>query len=195
MKFRERDGVCISYEVRGIPGSEQFPYIDDVGTLKEAVAIARTYPDVYQDGSATHIVRRYSKKYPDAHQFHHSSGPTHRWRVDTYGQLQLIEAYRREWPCTRLGVIAYAEKLPAMPNSATTLRGQLLDLASIANRIGLKDAGRALVEHAYGRRCLPDFGRKEEGGCQIAQEQTKQEHNETADKPVWRRIVDKVLQG
>lgn len=58
MRFRERDGVCVQYEVRGIQGSEAFPYVNDLPSLKEAVAIARRYPGVYRDGSATHVLRR-----------------------------------------------------------------------------------------------------------------------------------------
>lgn len=66
MRFRERDGVCVQYEVRGIQGSEAFPYVNDLPSLKEAVAIARRYPGVYRDGSATHVLRRYSKRLPGA---------------------------------------------------------------------------------------------------------------------------------
>lgn len=161
MRFRERDGVCIEYEVRGIPGSERYPYLNHIPTLKEAVAIAHTYPGVYGDGAATHVIRRYSKKYPEGHEFHHTSHLTHRWRVDSEGRIQLIVYYRRAVrgeTLRRQSSQDYIAALPEMPNRATTLRGELVDLAAIAERIGLHDASRALRNHAYGRQRLPDFG-------------------------------------
>lgn len=163
MVFRERAGVCIEYEVRGIPDSEQYPYRNHIPTLKEAVAIACTYPGVYGDGAATHVVRRYSKKHPEGHEFDHSSGLTHRWRVDAEGRIQLVMYYRRDWhragqPARRMVLQGYKEALPIMPNRATTLLGELLDLASVAEQIGLHDASRALISHSYGRKRLPDFG-------------------------------------
>jgi len=158
MKFRERDGVCVTYQVRGIPGSEQFPYVDDIPSLKEAVTIARTYPGVYGDGAATHVLRSFAKKYPDGHKFHHWSGLTHRWRVDQAGQLQLIVAYSRfEQPSLRRCPQEYAVGLALMPIRATTLQGELVDLALVAKSIGLHKAAAALTDHVYGRNSLPNF--------------------------------------
>lgn len=198
MVFRERDGVCIEYEVRGIPGSEKYPYIDHLRTLKEAVAIARTYPEVYADGAATHVVRMYSKRCPNGHKFHHSSGPTHRWRVDSEGLLQLIAYYQHGWRCgkpsCRQDLQAYKAGLPVMPNRATTLRGELLDLASIAERIGLPNASRALVEHSYGRQFLPRFEQKDQGKIEVdSQESTTTSTQAISTHPIWRRIVAKAF--
>ena len=197
MVFRERDGVCIEYEVRGIPGSEQFPYLDHISRLKEAVAIARSYPGIYGDGAATHVVRRYSKKYPEGHQFHHCSGLTHRWRVDAEGQIQLIVYYRSGWrrgqPSRRLDLQEYKATLPVMPNRATTLRGELLDLASIAERISLHNASQALVEHVYGRQCLPDFSLEDRRNIEGVRGEPVTTHPEDAPRPVWRRIIEKVM--
>ncbi len=46
----------IHYEVLG-NGTAAFPFITDIASLREAVAIARTYPGVFKDGAATHILR------------------------------------------------------------------------------------------------------------------------------------------
>lgn len=197
MVFRERDGVCIEYEVRGIPGSEQYPSLDHIPTLKDAVAIARTYPGVYRDGAATHVVRRYSKKYPHGHEFLHCSALTHRWRVDPEGRIQLVAYYRSGWrreqPARRLDLHEYKATLPVMPNRATTLRGELLDLASIAERIGLHDASRALVEHIYGRQCLPDFVLEDRRKIEIEPGELAATPPEDAPKPLWRRIIEKAM--
>ncbi|MDN0082356.1 hypothetical protein QU487_06265 [Crenobacter sp. SG2305] len=191
MVFRERDGVCVEYEVRGIPGSEKYPYLNHIRTLKEAVAIARTYPGIYGDGAATHVVRRYSKQFPEGHEFHHSSGLTHRWRVDAEGRIQLVVYYRSDWrrekPARRLDLQAYMATLGTMPNPATTLRGELSDLARIAERIGLHDASRALREHVYGRRCLPGFGLGSEQAEPVVPP------SKADPKPFWRRVIEKAM--
>jgi hypothetical protein len=158
MTFRDRDDVCVEYEVRGIAGSAEFPYRNGIASLKAAVAIARTYPDVYGDGSATHVFRRYSKRYPVGHQFHHSSGYTHCWRVSSDARLQLIHLYSRGWQTSRLDPHKYAESLPLMRYRASTLQGQLVDLSVIARAIGLQEAAKALSAHAFGHEALPFSG-------------------------------------
>lgn len=197
MVFRGRDGVCIEYEVSGIDGSNQYPYLNHIGTLKEAVAIARAYPGIYGDGAATHIIRRYSKKLPDVHEHHHSSGYTHRWRVDAEGRIQLIVYYNRSWhrdkPKLRLDLQAYKATLPAMPNPATTLQGQLADLASIAERIGLNCASRALQSHIYGWQRLPDFGTKDQKEIGVECVELAAPHAAIDQKPFWRRVIEKAM--
>lgn len=98
MRFRERDGVCVQYEVRGIQGSEAFPYVNDLPSLKEAVAIARRYPGVYRDGSATHVLRRYSKRLPEGSEFHHTSAITHRWASTRTGRSFLTRCITGRGP-------------------------------------------------------------------------------------------------
>ena len=49
--------MCVRYAVRGFSGSRVFPTVTGLPTLRQAVSIARTYPDVYRDGSAMHVVR------------------------------------------------------------------------------------------------------------------------------------------
>lgn len=149
----------MQYEVRGVEGSEAFPYRNDIATLKEAVAIARGYPGVYKDGSATHVLRRYSKRYPDGHCFHHTSGYTHCWRVSTDGTIQPIAFYSREWATTRVDPQRFASSLPTMPYRASTLQGQLVDLARVAEAVGLFDAAKALSDHAFGWQALPFSGK------------------------------------
>lgn len=160
MNFRDRDDVCIQYEVRGIEGSKQFPYRNDIASLKAAVAIARTYPGLYGDGSATHVFRRYSKRYPAGHQFHHESCYTHCWRVSADGQLQPLHLYSRDWPTSRLDPQKYAESLPSMPYRADTLQGQMVDLARIAHAIGLQEAAKAISDHVHGRKALSFSGKR-----------------------------------
>lgn len=150
MRFRERDGVCVQYEVRGIQGSEAFPYVNDLPPLKEAVAIARRYPGVYRDGSATHVLRRYSKRLPEGSEFHHTSAITHRWRVYADGTIIPDTLYHRPWPTTRIDSHAYARALPPMPYRAPDLRGQLHELIAVADAIGLRQAANSLRQHLTG---------------------------------------------
>jgi hypothetical protein len=154
MRFRERDGACVQYEVRGIAGSAAFPYINDLPSIKAAVAIARTYPGVYRDGSATHVLRRYSKLLPEGGEFHHSSAITHRWRVYADGTLIPDTLYSRPWPTKRVDSRSYARSLAPMPYCAPDLRGQLYDLAAVAEALGLRDAATALHQHLTGQRQL-----------------------------------------
>ena len=156
MRFRARDGVCIQYEVRGIDGSDEYPYRNDVASLKEAVSIARTYPCIYGDGAATHVYRRYSKHNLAGHHF---SGYTHCWRVSVDGHLQPLHLYNRDWPTSRLDPQRYAKSLPPMCYRASTLQGQMVDLASIAEAIGLHEIAKAISDHAHGRMPLPFIGK------------------------------------
>ncbi|WP_219096179.1 hypothetical protein [Pseudomonas sp. UMAB-40] len=87
------------YEVRGISNSDDFPYRNDLSTLKQAVEIAKAYPGIYQDGAATHIVRYHSKRGEQGSGVHHTGGITHRWRVFANGRLELLRAYA--WPFAR----------------------------------------------------------------------------------------------
>ena len=146
MKFRDRDGVCVQYEVRGIDGSAEFPYRNDLTSLKAAVALARTYPGIYGDGAATHVLRRYSKRLREGSQGYHCSGYTHRWRVSADGRLQLVTLFGRDWPTTRLDPQTYARALAPMRYSASTLQGQLVDLVAIAQAIGLQEAAKAISD-------------------------------------------------
>ncbi len=149
MKFRERDGVCVTYDVSGQSDDGEFPYVNDLPTLKEAVAIAKTYPGIYEDGSATHITRRFAKLYPPGSKFHHHAGRTHRWRVSSEGKLMLDVAYSRPWKTTRIGMSDYCQSLPKPPMVAETLQGQLRDLAVIAGHIGMLDAEKELLAQVF----------------------------------------------
>ncbi len=160
LQFRDRDGVCILYEVRGIEGSTDFPYRNYIGSLKEAVAIGRTYPGIYGDGAATHIYRVRLERYPEGHEYHHSSRYTHHWRVGSDGHLQPITFYSRSWSTKRLAPGDYASSLPAMSYRSNTLEGQLVDLANVARAIGLKLAADAVVSHVHGWQPLPFKGKR-----------------------------------
>ena len=61
--FSVRNGIRVQYLVSGIENSDH-PWVHGIPSLKAAVAIAKTYPDVYGDGSATHITRRLDKLAP-----------------------------------------------------------------------------------------------------------------------------------
>ncbi len=190
MNFRER----VSYDVRGFPDSEAFPYVDGVPTLKEAIAIAKTYPGVYRDGAATHIVRRYSKEYPRGHEFHRYASSTHRWRVDANGRLQLTEAWDRGWGCTPTAMREYIRRLPRVRNKATSLRGQLVDLAQIADQIGLNDAYSALTAHVYGFRRLPDFCGFFKDQAEVTPQQIDRAAISRADTITWREVLELFMQ-
>jgi len=151
MYFRERDGVCVTYEVRGYPGSEQYPYVNDLPTLRAAIEIAKSYP-VQQNGSRTDIVRQYAKLLPPGSEYHHRSGPTHRWRVEANGGLLLVVVFSRNWPTTRIGMDQYGKSISKPRTVATCLKGQLWDLAMIADNIGMKEAHDELLALIYPNR-------------------------------------------
>lgn len=187
MQFREDGGFSITYDVGGVAGSAQFPYRHDIPSLKEAVAIARTYPGVYLDGAATHITRQYTKPYHDGKEARYLTYNTHRWRVDPAGNLQLIVNYRHgRGPTCRLDPAMYLETLSPMPNRATTLQGELVDLAAIAKRIGLDNAAIALLAHVYGRRRLQEFEQftEHESSGRVAAFTPIPD-----SKPIWRRAL------
>jgi hypothetical protein len=103
------------YAVRGLAGSREFPTVTGLPNLRQAVAIARSYPDIYGDGSATHVVR--DRAVPAPLGAAPRSGSTERWRVYPDGRLELLLAYH--WQ--RGG--AEAEPVsPARPAAATALR-------------------------------------------------------------------------
>lgn len=141
-------GIRVSYDVRGIPGSAEFPYVNDIATLKEAVAIAKVYPGVYRDGGATHIVRRFSRLAPDGADFHHSGGSTHRFRVFPDGRLQRLIVY--SWPFGRRkqGFHDWLRNLPAPSSERAdhTIEAELGDVATIASCLRYYEAERVLRE-------------------------------------------------
>ena len=94
MNFRERDGVCIEYEVRGF-GTDDVPYVNELATLREAIAIGRRYPGVYHDGAATRIYRRFSKRAPAGANYHHSSRYTHCFSVFADGRIEIVTRYEK----------------------------------------------------------------------------------------------------
>lgn len=97
--FRDRDGVSITYDITGISESKDYPYVSDLPSLKAAVSLAKRYPHVDRDASATRITRRYSRLAPPGSDFHHSGGRTHTWRVFPDGTLELLTLYN--WPFKR----------------------------------------------------------------------------------------------
>lgn len=157
MNFRERDGMCIQYEVRGIPDSVDFPYVNDLTTLKAAIEIGRTYPDIYSDGSATHIVRRYSKLLEPGKRARYESGFTHRWRVDRDGRLQLLVSYSRTKERRHENLHDFAKSLPKLKYPAASVHTQLADLAVFAEAMGLVEAADAISRHVYGWSAMPQF--------------------------------------
>jgi len=150
--FRERDGGRVTYDVRGIPGRGDCPYVNDIPSLKEAVAIGRSYPEVYGDGASTQIVRNYAKLFPVGSEFHHRSGATHRWRVMPDGAIQLMCAYSRPWPTSRVGRNEFIGEMKRMPYPAHGAHTQLSDLASVARQLGLEEAHRELREFLRAKR-------------------------------------------
>ncbi len=151
MEFRERDGIRVTYEVRGYTENKQYPYVNDLPTLRAAIAIAANYP-IQGNGSKTDIVRRYAKLLPPESEYHHKEYPTHRWRVEANGNLLLVVAYSRDWPTTRIGMDDYKQSIPKPRAVSTCLEGQLWDLAMIAEKIGMKQAHDELLAQIYPSR-------------------------------------------
>jgi hypothetical protein len=153
---------CVEYAVSGTTSDPDFPYVDGVPTLREAITIARLYPGIYHDGAATHIVRRTTRRVesdPNAR----STGLTHRWRVFPDGQFELLVAYgtkrpnlsgwleQIEHPATvRHASRAFRSDHPAF--AFKPLATELTDLSAIARQLGYAqavDAIRPLIAEAH----------------------------------------------
>lgn len=184
--FRLRDGVRISYDVRGIPDSEEFPYVNDLPSLKIAVAIAKRYPGIYGDGSTTHIVRNYAKLSPPGSGYHHSSASTHRWRVSPDGNLVLDIAYHRPWKTTRMGMGQYCSSLPKPYAVANNLEGQLHDLARIAEHLGMKEASKELLAQLHPWRRLAI-----QAEMSNPENESPQQDEQVASW--WKRVLSKII--
>lgn len=148
--FRARDGVKITYDVRGVADSVEYPYVNDLPSLKLAVGTARSYPDVYRDGSATHITRTRTELAPPGASCRCRSSITHRWRVFPNGRMELLVRYR-PGKLHRQGVYDWMQTLPLPPAGSWTqrqalrsLKTEMADMAMVANRLGYKTAAYTL---------------------------------------------------
>lgn len=100
------------YAVRGLTDSRQYPTVTGLPTLRQAVALARFYPDIYGDGAATHVVRSRTVAAPPGAL--PQSGSTQRWRIYPDGRLELLMAY--DWQRGE------AEAEPTSPARAAAMR-------------------------------------------------------------------------
>lgn len=181
--WRERSHVpdnrmsCVEYTVSGTDSDPDFPYVDGVPTLREAIAIARQYPGIYHDGAATHVVRRATRRV-EGDPTVKGTGHTHRWRVFPDGKLELLIAYRtNRRNGTAVGLSDWVTKIehPAtFRRDRDVFRGgkpvvygkplvtELTDLSAIARQLGYAkaiDAIRPLIveahQEAFPRRTWP----------------------------------------
>ena len=193
MQFRERDGVCIQYDVRGKQNSVEYPYVNDLPTLRAAIEIGKTYPDIYGDGSATHIVRRYSRLLEPGKSLQYMSGDTHRWRVDRDGRLQLLVSYSRATDRRRENQADFAKSLPKMRYPATSVHTQLVDLALFADAMGLREAAKAISNHVHGWSPMPEFAKFRTSQTTLARRDSCDSLDkppvESANDSLWTRLA------
>ncbi|MCM2485649.1 hypothetical protein ACVCIC_01115 [Burkholderia glumae] len=140
----------IRYSVIGSNSDAEFPYVDGIPSLRDAIDLARIYPGIYHDGAATHILREVTRRAEGARFF---TGLTHRWRAFPDGQIELLLHYsRHRRDSTRVGLYGWQNCIGSPPplRGATTfdsgkpLGAELSDLRGIAHRIGYMKAAEAL---------------------------------------------------
>lgn len=137
--FNLRNGIRVTYDVAGADDLK-YPWVHGIPTLKAAVAIAKDYPGVYGDGSASHITRRLDQLAPPGSNYHCTGGLTHKWRVCEDGAIQLTTAYRQN----KQDIDKWQQSIPKPPSHTDNLKTQLHDLRIIADHIGYKDAAAIL---------------------------------------------------
>ena len=139
------------YSVMGIPNSKEFPYHNGLKTLKEAVKIAKTYRDVYGDGSATHVIRHVCIRAEVDGGYSHSSGMSHRWRIFSDGRMErLMVSSHCPFERKTFGIHEWIYKIPKPPGITAlifnnrSLTTELSDLESICNNIDFTKASSFL---------------------------------------------------
>jgi hypothetical protein len=86
--------IVIEYEVRGVLADHTPRYDNDVGSLKEAVALARQYaPNCC---NPIRVYRRHTTHSNEARSGSHVTGYTHSWDVTAAG-VRLVAKYHRPW--------------------------------------------------------------------------------------------------
>lgn len=93
----------IHYEVIG-NGTRAFPFVTDIKTLGEAIAIASSYPEVFKDGAATHVLEHMEgdsvSRVHSEQTKNHSCRYTRRWKVFSDGaSAQIPIHFKRSSPC------------------------------------------------------------------------------------------------
>ncbi len=75
------------YSISGMGGNKDYPYVNDIKTISEAVDIAKHYPDIYKDGYATHISRTMTVTgYGQS-----VTGMTHEYGITTNGDIEVLD--------------------------------------------------------------------------------------------------------
>lgn len=80
------------YSISGFNDNNEFPYVNELASLSEAVEIAKAYPGKYKDGYATHINRTVSVRCGE----HALTGQTHEYGVSHDGQLTVLRTVRTD---------------------------------------------------------------------------------------------------
>lgn len=145
----------VEYSVSGTAEDPTYPFVDGIPSLREAIAIARLYPGIYRDGSATHIHRRVTRRDATADTSGSFTGLTHRWRVFPDGFIEMLLSYNRYANTatgTHIGVDQWLGQLQLPPNfrrerafdNGKPLAAELSDLVYAASRFGYNKAANAL---------------------------------------------------
>ncbi len=128
------ENEAVRYEVFG-NGSWLYPFVSDIPSFDQAVKIALRYPDVYGDGSATHMVELKTGDSPCY---------TRRWKVMKNGDAEEIplkfNLADSRIPETGTGAQAHS------PCLTPRERDQLFSLIRIAEQLGLASATLNLEE-------------------------------------------------
>ncbi len=143
---KDASGHRVTYDVAGTNSGSEYPYINGLSSLKEAIAIAKSYPNIYGDGAATHIVRSLECLHPKGSHTHCTRGATHRWRVFADGHIELLVVY--QWPFARQksGLMQWRQNLPLPPSRHTehSLQTELHDLMQVAEQLGYRKAAESV---------------------------------------------------
>ena len=147
----------VEYEISGTNYDPAFPYVSGVPSLKEAITIARLYPGIYPDGSATHVLRRVTRRDIEVDPSRKWTGQTHRWRVFPDWAIELLFAFARYGESQsnglrRVGIDQWLGQLPPPPSfrrdraldNGKPLAAELSDLVYVASRFGYTKAANAL---------------------------------------------------
>jgi hypothetical protein len=125
------------YSVVGINNSNEYPYVNELCSLREAINIAKKYPILEPNGACTRIKRHFRFKCLDSGGF--ISGISHEWYVFNDGVFFLSRDYKGN----KSGIDSWLEKLPSPPKefeSYRSLRSELWDIERIAHALGYQSS-------------------------------------------------------
>ncbi len=145
----------VRYEVRGSKEPD-FPWLDDIESLKQAVGIAKQYSTRNLDGSATDIVRRVEVFNGTVWKL----GYSHRWRVFPDGQIELLISYNHPFPKKKVGLFQFRECMARNGVNGgrvkRPLAAEVQNVLMLCEHMGY-DLASQLIKQAYAaERSSPD---------------------------------------